>query len=124
MRAAAEGQSDILSQDAHISSLATANGETEVRRRPRVKRHRPDADFASWARDLDALAGIFVIVATLIFEGGVARRNLRYASDESRQDCLDVLPGHRHVVPLQHVAFGIACSRGGAKANGRGIGFV
>src|ERR1700693_1651323 len=113
MRAAAQRQSDVLGQDAHISSLATANRETEVRRRPRVERHRPYGDFASRTRDLDALAGILVIVAALVLERGVAWRNLNDPADEPRQDRLDVLPGHRHIARLQHLAFGIACSRGG-----------
>src|SRR6202047_4737767 len=81
-------------------------------------------DFARPTRNLDTLTGIFVVVPALIFEGGIAWRNLRDASDEAWQDCPDILPGDRHVARLQHLAFGIACSRGRAEANDGGIGLV
>ena len=81
-------------------------------------------DFAPWPRNLDAFAGIFVIVPAPILEGGIARRNLHDASDETWQDRLDILPGYRHVACLQHLTFGVARSRRRAEANEGDIGLV
>src|SRR5213078_1594750 len=92
MRAAAKRRADVLGEHANIRALAAAHAQFEIGRLPGNELELADRDLASMTRDLHARARIFVVLAPVALERGVAWRHLRDATKKALQHRFDIAP--------------------------------